>query len=64
VERVLFKIPRSVLNDSEVFRDMFSMPANSTVDTVLDGENRDQPLRLDGYSVADFRILLRVIHPM
>jgi hypothetical protein len=62
VEGVLFKIPRFVLQDSELFQDMFSVPPPP--DAVVDGSDDDHPVRLDGYLADDFEQLLRVLLPL
>lgn len=61
VEGYLFKIPRFVLQESEIFQVMFSVPPPE--DVVVDGSDDDHPLRLDGYLAQDFRQFLRVVLP-
>jgi hypothetical protein len=62
VEGVFFKIPRFVLQDSELFQNMFAVPPPP--DAIVDGSDDEHPLRLDGYLADDFRQLLRVVLPL
>ena len=47
--------------DSEVFRDLFTLPNNLEVHE--DGSSDKQPLRLEGIKEHDFRQLLKVMYP-
>jgi hypothetical protein len=58
----MFKIPRFVLKDSELFQDMFSVPTPSGA--VVDGSDDNHPLHLKGYRADEFKQLLRVILPL
>lgn len=62
VGNVLFRVHRTILDQSEVFRDMFHLPAPG--DTVVEGLDDNHPLILHGYLADDFRQLLRVISPL
>lgn len=62
IEGVLFRIPRFVLQDSEIFEVMFSVPVPKG--TIVDGADDEHPLRLDGLHADDFRQFLRVVLPM
>jgi hypothetical protein len=57
----VFKVPRTVFSGSELFRYMLEVPQPSG--QPIDGSDEDHPLRLDGYSAADFRQLMRVLLP-
>jgi hypothetical protein len=62
VDKTLFKVPRAVFNNSEVFQDKFAMP-------LTDGEPIEEtcdehPLRLEGHSATEFRRLLKVLLPL
>jgi len=62
VEDRLYKVPRCYFEqESEVFRDMFTLPVS--VKTVADGSSDSNPLRLEGIDKNDFKQLLRVIYP-
>jgi hypothetical protein len=62
VENRLFKVPaRNFITESEVFETMFKLPQNP--DVGADGLSNNQPLRLDGIKMDDFRQLLRVMYP-
>ena len=41
--------------------DMFSLPPPEQ--SPVDGSSNEHPLRLDGYSLHDFRALLKVMFP-
>jgi len=59
---ILLRVPKHhFVEQSEVFRDMFELPVAN--DTVPDGLSDEQPLRLEGVSIADFRQLLRAMFP-
>ena len=59
----MFRVPQFYLEkESEVFRDMFTLPIAQ--DAVADGCGDEQPLKLDGVMKDDFRQLLRVIVPI
>jgi hypothetical protein len=62
VEKVIFKVPRVVLNGSEVFRHMLDLP--QPADQPSEGSTEDRPLRLDGHSAGDFRLLLKLLLPL
>jgi len=65
VENQLFKVPRrNFAIESEVFADMFQLPAPTIDSRALDGSSDDQPLRLDGIKKSDFAQLLRVMFPL
>jgi hypothetical protein len=60
VENTLFKLPRYLFEESsEVFRDMFLLPAPE--DMPYDGSSDEQPLILQGVRKLDFRRLLRAM---
>ncbi|KAK2467422.1 hypothetical protein APHAL10511_000657 [Amanita phalloides] len=62
-ENRLFKVPRHVfLQQSQVFRDMFSLPVPQ--DTKPEGMNDDSPLILSGVRAIDFSRLLRYLFPV
>ncbi|KDQ50884.1 hypothetical protein JAAARDRAFT_62915 [Jaapia argillacea MUCL 33604] len=62
VERQLFQIPRRYFeSDSEIFRDMFSVPVPKGGSP--DGSSIDHPLLLEGVKANDFCQLLRVMYP-
>jgi len=51
----LFKVPRrNFANESEVFSDMFRLPAPTRDKHTLDGSSDEQPLRLEGIKKSDF----------
>jgi hypothetical protein len=60
VENTLFKLPRYLFEESsEVFRDMFLLPAPEGMP--YDGSSDEQPLILQGVHKLDFRRLLRAM---
>jgi hypothetical protein len=62
VENRLFKVPRRVfVQESQVFRDMFSLPVPEGVKA--EGASEDNPLKLDGIIAIDFVRLLRFLYP-
>ena len=64
VENQLFKVPRrNFANESEIFSDMFQLPAPTGEKHTLDGSSDEQPLRLEGIKKSDFLQLLRIIFP-
>jgi hypothetical protein len=64
VENQLFKVPRrNFAVESEVFSDMFQLPAPVKDGCALDGSSDDQPLRLEGIKKSEFLQLLRVMFP-
>ncbi|KAI0720712.1 hypothetical protein C8T65DRAFT_735661 [Cerioporus squamosus] len=59
VEKRLFKVPRRKFEqESEIFRDMFALPASSS-DT--EGSSDEHPLLLEGIAESEFRTLLRAM---
>ncbi|KAF8632494.1 hypothetical protein AX15_001861 [Amanita polypyramis BW_CC] len=63
VDNRLFKVPRRVfIHESQVFRDMFSLPAPEG--TKADGLSNDQPLMLNGIKASDFSRLLKYLFPI
>ncbi|OBZ75084.1 hypothetical protein A0H81_05026 [Grifola frondosa] len=62
VENVLFKVPRNVFEESEIFRTMFSLPVPDG--GVADGSSDEHPLHLEGIACDDFRPFLRVLVPL
>ncbi|KAI0763125.1 hypothetical protein BD413DRAFT_643822 [Trametes elegans] len=59
VEDQLFKVPkRNFVDDSEVFRDMFSLPIWGTT---AEGQTDEEPLLLEGVEIDDFYVFLRVM---
>ena len=58
VEATLFKVWRRYFEKSDVFRETYLCGPNGEV---LDGYTDNQPLRLDGVDVAEFRCLLKAI---
>ncbi len=63
VENRLFKVPRQIfIHQSQVFRDMFSLPVPEG--TKADGTSDDKPLKLDGIAAVDFIRLLRYLIPI
>ncbi|KAK2467421.1 hypothetical protein APHAL10511_000656 [Amanita phalloides] len=62
VENRLFKVPRYVfLRESQVFRDLFSLPVPEG--SKPDGISDARPLKLDGIKALDFSRLLRLLFP-
>jgi len=62
VENRLFKVPRRVfIQESQVFRDMFSLPVPEGI--LADGTSDSKPLSLDGIMAIDFVRLLRFLFP-
>jgi len=62
VEGCLFKVPKAHFqNGSEVFRQMFTLPASEGCD--VDGSSDDYPLRLDGITKDDFVPFLKAMFP-
>ena len=63
MENCLFRVPRRIFEEGELFQDMFSIPAPEG--QIVDGMNDEQPLRLpDTYTKADFRRFLKVLLPL
>jgi hypothetical protein len=60
VEGQLFKLPRFLLEQSPVFRDMFSVPQGRECQ---EGRDLKNPIILHGYSAFDFTQLARVLIP-
>lgn len=59
IERTLFRIPRQILEaHSEVFRNMFCMPAG---DRATEGSSDQNPIFLEGIASHDFAQLLKVL---
>ncbi|OSD01463.1 hypothetical protein PYCCODRAFT_1468633 [Trametes coccinea BRFM310] len=59
VENCLFKVPkRPFLENSTVFEDMFSLPAN---EASAEGDTDDKPIRLEGIQKEEFRSLMRAM---
>ncbi|KAI0739027.1 hypothetical protein C8Q80DRAFT_1203405 [Daedaleopsis nitida] len=56
----LFKVPRRKFEDSEIFNDMFALPAGNDA-LAVDGSSDEKPLVLETIEVAEFRALLRVM---
>jgi hypothetical protein len=63
VEDTLFRVPRVILEQSEVFQDMLSMP-QAADGSPVEGSDDDHPLHLQGYLASDFEQLLRVLWPL
>lgn len=62
VENTLFKIPRNGFEqESEVFRDMFSLPSGE--DESLEGASDGNPIILEDVQAAAFRLLLQMMYP-
>ncbi|KAI6046753.1 hypothetical protein EDC04DRAFT_2887608 [Pisolithus marmoratus] len=60
VEDSLFRVPREPFQqESEVFRDMFSLPQGDSL--VVEGSSDEKPIRLDGTNKDDFEQLLKVL---
>jgi hypothetical protein len=62
VENVLFRVNKAIFDQSEVFCDMFRLPAPG--DAMTEGSDDDHPLILHGYLAEEFRQLLRIISPL
>ena len=61
VNGCLFKVPkRNLQEQSEVFRDMFSVPSG---EQEPEGSSISNPICLDGVSKEDFRTFLRILCP-
>jgi hypothetical protein len=61
VEDTLFKIPRYLFEESsDVFRDMFQLPAQE--DVPREGSSDENPLFLSGICKTDFRLLLKALN--
>jgi hypothetical protein len=58
VENRLFKIPRSVFEDSVVFQDMYNLPAPALSQTPPDGTDADHPLHIPGVTISEFKSFL------
>jgi hypothetical protein len=62
VEDSLFRVPRHHFQDnSEVFKDMFSLPQGSQ--TTEEGNSDANPIKLEGISALEFASLLRALYP-
>ncbi|KAI0761524.1 hypothetical protein BD413DRAFT_617048 [Trametes elegans] len=65
VDDVLFKVSRKPFErDSEVFRDMFSLPSPRGNIAEVDGMSDQRPLVLGGIGASEFRAFLNVIFPI
>lgn len=63
MENELFKVPsRNFAIESEIFSDMFHLPAPT--DGIHEGSSDERPIRLDGIKKSDFILLLRVMFPL
>jgi hypothetical protein len=62
VESTLFNVPKHVFDESPIFQDMFSVPPGASQS--VDGLSDQQPLRLEGVSLIDFRCLLNYLYPV
>lgn len=63
VEDTLFKVPRRTIeNDSEIFKDMFSLPP-TVQSTVIEGSCPEKPIVLEGILECDMMQLMRVLFP-
>ena len=63
MEDCLFRVPRRVLEEGELFQDMFSLPPPE--DHIVDGMDDQHPLRLpEAYGKTEFRRLLNVLLPL
>ncbi|TDL14167.1 hypothetical protein BD410DRAFT_701235, partial [Rickenella mellea] len=58
VEQCLFKVPRIYFEQSEIFRDTFTLPWGDPAD---DGTSDETPLCLVGVKAQDFRSFLRLL---
>ncbi|KAF9012720.1 hypothetical protein BDQ17DRAFT_1321672 [Cyathus striatus] len=62
VQDTLFKVPRYHFeSNSETFSDCFSLPQG---DGPKEGDNEENPLRLEGIDKVDFEHLLEVLYPL
>ena len=62
VEDELYCVPRCEFeNMSDVFKDMFGMPAGE--DGKTEGLSKEHPIVLEGYLKADFDAVLKVMFP-
>jgi hypothetical protein len=61
VENTLFRVPRFVFQDSEVFQDMLSVPQGEG--TSIEGSDDAHPLVLSSYLAHDFEQLMKVLLP-
>jgi hypothetical protein len=59
VEDILFKVPRSYFENSDMFRETYLMGPQGA--EVPDGLTDQQPLRLDGVDAAEFKCLLKAM---
>jgi hypothetical protein len=62
-----FKIPRALLLESPVFRQMFELPVADK--TIADGSDDEHPLKLEGVKVEEFEFfvraaMIRYVHSM
>ncbi|TFK21316.1 hypothetical protein FA15DRAFT_83089 [Coprinopsis marcescibilis] len=56
----LFCVPRNEFTrSSEVFADMFTLPSVG----IIEGQDREHPMLLEGYKKSDFEALLRILYP-
>lgn len=59
VENRLYKVPkRKFVDGSEVFRDMFALPADSTT---VEGQTDEKPIVLESIKKDEFEPLLHVM---
>ena len=64
VQDCLFRVPRHGFEEhSEVFHNMFSMPAGHFTEGDMEGESDENPIRLDGVDKQSFRDFLMVLYP-
>jgi hypothetical protein len=61
VEDELFKVPKHPFMRSPVFETIFSLPRPAGT---ADGENDDQPFKLEGIRKKDFELLLEEMFPV
>ena len=62
VENTLFRVPRCEFEQStEVFADMFLLPSGPV--ECSEGQNKEHPIVLEGYTKDEFSCLLRVMFP-
>ncbi|KAK7679655.1 hypothetical protein QCA50_017367 [Cerrena zonata] len=63
VEGYLYKLPkRTLIDNSETFRDMFSVPQSDAVPA--EGSSKDLPIRLDQIERVDFVPFLKILFPL
>jgi hypothetical protein len=61
---MLFRVPRCEFEQSsEIFADMFLLPSGAASVERTEGQDKEHPIVLEGYTKDDFSCLLRVMYP-